>query len=673
MFTQSFDNISRSSRDLEIHATGSAPSMVETHDYRDIAFGCFLEDTPSTVANKNEWEKQRERAHLSNMSAESPMSATMSPAQLMLSNQAITNAAFLFSPSYANGPAITGQPDDDKSSGAASGRELSTQEGAKSISCLESRQRTRSLMKQPVRIPGSRSGRSVASSKNSGRPPRKSSMSESSHQKSVRFSDAQSVAASETGSQKSRRSVTWDFSFNPPPQNVPTDIPAIETKVSDLSDTVFGRESFDTSSNEKVRESSLSNKQSNLRKMSIQEEITPVPSFETTSTKPSLASTSESLEYSSESRPSISTTSKDSSAGASIGTPEQNLRTWTYCEFSKGVTPVLDKKQLAQATNSPVLRFKAAKNRFVNKQEKDVPVKRKSPRAYKRTGGTAGRVHLLASKFDGGPALDPTSAIPSISRTGSGASNDRPMLRTPQIVGYTTTHLTHSSSYSRASLDSYSSYNYSKPNVVPPLAHDPIPEDPVDEMPSDEESDDESYVQSVATVRQEGRDAMPAISVTLSEDTEDSRGSQGTERTEDLLTNLLGKASVDDEDEETVATVPQQSNAYSVQQLRSVVSHDDEENSTFTNIMSAPTFSDESTTLSTILAQQPQSNLRHHGVRTVKPESLYLSPLQRTTMEQSKWREEPLRPLPAQKWRALADKANKENNMKKGGRIFRNI
>jgi len=105
------------------------------------------------------------------------------------------------------------------------------------------------------------------------------------------------------------------------------------------------------------------------------------------------------------------------------GTPEEQIRTWTYCEFSKGVTPMLDKKLLAQATNSPVLRFKAAKNKFITRQEKTLPAKKTSPSFYVKATGK-GRVHMLASKFDSGTKFCmPTSPVAPVEDNNEVAAN----------------------------------------------------------------------------------------------------------------------------------------------------------------------------------------------------------------------------------------------------------
>lgn len=705
MFTQSFDNRSRCSRDMEIQACDSAPSMIESHDYRDIALGCFLEDTPSTMANKR--DRVLALVDPKRMSLESPMSAAMSPAQPLLSNQVINNAAFLFSPSYGSGMSLlSGLANTVKSSDQSSQQEkqiVVTPKDARSafsISTLGSRSRLSGRSKKAIRIPFSSSssvplikGGSIKSGS------RKSAVSEDgSRQKSVRFSDGHSVSEqSQASSQKSRRSVTWDFSFKAPTKDV--NIPAIETKVSDLSDTVFGRDPSPASVGGSTRERMESVKSAKFESTIKEEETASLTSSETLS-RHSMASTK---------------ATQEESVPKSTGTPEQSTRTWTYNEFSRGVTPLLDKKQLAKSTNSPVLRFKAAKNKFVGTHihEKEVPVK-KSPSFNKRKAGT-GRVHLLASKFDnGGPPIEPVT-LKSSSRdyselgrplvTASAAQQgDKPMLRTPQIVGYAPK--SYPNIYQRASVGSLStsSSQYSKTaglavNTMPTRSMstddsegastyvDKIPEEEYSDSESQHSGDDDStFVQSVATLRQDRPDRLgysphvveqdqrlsDVLDEILNAESTDSstRGSHSEEDmpcdeaaddfAEILLKNILEAPSQDDG---SVGTDTQ-----TLKQVRSTDSWQDEENSTFTDILAAPTFSDESTTMSAILAQQTTANLRH-GAKTVKPHvqrlrydqsvsshALHLSPNMRTATQASKWRE-------------LAERAQKQDTSKKS--IFR--
>ena len=719
MYTQSFDN-RRSSVDMQIRATESAPSVIESHDYRDIAYGCFLQDTPSTLVNKKERSLALSQPSpaASTMSLESPMSTATSPGQPLLSDQAVNNAAFLFSPSYASGNSLLALPGETQGNAMDKAisfkpSERNSLQSTYSITTMGSRSRISARSQQSIRIPVSSNGNILSPrGSNSRMSSRKSSISDATaSQKSVRFSEANSIAQSEAGSQNSRRSVTWDFSFQGgAPEDV--NIPEIETKVSDLSETVFGRESLESVNSKR---NSVESTKSAIRPEAIKEESVSLAASKTES-RPSLSSTTGS--------PASSKTPTEGS-----GTPEEVVQTWQYCEFTKGVTPMLSRKQLSQATNSPVIRFKAAKNKFVGKQEeKVVPVKKKSLSIGKKKI-LPGRVHALASQFDKGGPLEPqfTSHIGATNSMDSACAtsitaipSERPMLRTPQIHGYTAK--AYPNIFERASYDSNSTHSrsnyFDKPmekiapaksaeNTVPakpavnnsfmmsatPLIANKKRVEEVSDDASDDSSqrsygshgsnDDSTFIQSVATLVQEGREVRYTKPMLVENDAEDdaddrldevldeilqseSAESSAPFRVDEnlpcdeaaddfaelLLDNILGQDSSKDESESPSATSPKQSGTDL--QLQSIVPLDDEdEESTFANILSVPTFSDESTTMSAVLAEQTTANLRH-GAKTVQPhvqqqhrqqqemppsQALNLSPLQRTPMQASKWRE----------------------------------
>jgi len=707
MYTQSFDSMSRSSRDMQIQATESAPSMIESHDYRDIAYGCFLEDTPTTVATKK--ERALAVSNPNFMSLESPMSTAESPGQPLLSDQARSNAAFLFSPSYASESSLLTLSKTRNDISALAKVPTQIEEAKRestsfSISTFGSRSRTSRRSQHSIRIPvsihqGISTYPHTVSSETASR---QSNRSDRTSSKSVRFSDAHSIAPSEAASsQKSRHSVTWNFSFKTDADEntaAPKDvsIPAIESKVSDLADPVFERES---------NESSVSKRES-------------VESVESESQLDHFASrpTQESPETNTESI---------------AATPEEMVRTWKYCEFTKGVTPFLQKnKSAAQATDSPVLRFKAAKNKFVvnGKQEKAVPVKKKSPSISKKKIVT-GRVHALASKFDnGGPPLEPRDVVSSgasldgtsVSTAGSTSlPGDRPMLRTPQILGYKAKTCLNIHQKASLSFDAHSVatqgtkvFHDTNPKyfvsasaepgldlVKTPLINNKKAGSLLQQSPSDEETDmggddfsqqsydsndDSTFIQSVATVLKEGNDNRHSNVAVVENDPQDNHAeldkildavlesssaesqadmageSQGREDlpcdeaaddfAELLLNEVLGSASSTGSGySERPVTLASQHSESSNFRLQSVISEDEDDGSTFTNILSAPTFSDESTSMSAVLAEQTSAKLRQSD-KTVQPQaqtlhaapsshSLYLSPNMRTPMQASKWRE----------------------------------
>ena len=747
MFTQSMDNMSRrSSSGMEIQATESAPSILESHDYRDIAMGCYLEDTPST-------KKEQALASYSPglISVDSPASVAMSPGQPLLSEQAMTNAAFLFSPSYAGSKSLLTDGNGSNKDNAEPPKRIEQRrrDSTFTISTLGSRSRTSivSARSRNVTIPVS--VQSLPSKKNSCR----SSVADVTSQKSVRFS---TDGAETSASRYSSKSVKFDFGFSKAPETV--DIPGIETKVSDLSDAVSSM-ACGESMEDNCKQGSLLGP---MKAEDIQGTIKEEPELIVTSEQDA-ASLLESPEKNADTLTDEEMEGPTPSSPIGADTPEKIAGTWTYNKFSRGVTPMVG-KDLAQSkiSNSPVIRFKAAKNKFGKPEsEKILPVKKASPRPYKIRRGN-GLVGSLAQKFDKGPALVPkdivsttTRSFSSAASSASGASSgttNRPLLRTPQILGYKPkTHpnifqtsscdssgtaeekSVASSIHKRTSLESRKEIE-STCTATDPIEKDiavesnsstvafaptslavqeAVQEETFEEMRDEEDeeySDDEESLNSnesneestfiaasVATLRQEDRFTTPSNVVKDDESyadqdeidmvldnvsdsqsirshpdvAEEDNGSVLEDEAEDDFAELLLENTTDNE-EETVATVQQKKSQ--IHSIRSVFPDDDEEeeDSTFTNLMMARTYSeDESTTMSSLLAQQIEPKLRTGAA--VKPEeqkihrpvappgSLHLSPLQRTPMQSRKWRE-------------LAASAQKQDSKKwgKGKKIAKN-
>jgi hypothetical protein len=227
---------------------------------------------------------------------------------------------------------------------------------------------------------------------------------------------------------------------------------------------------------------------------------------------------------------------------------------------------MVGKQAQSKISNSPVLRFKAAKNKFVkHESEKVLPIKRSSSYKIKRGNGM---VHKLTKQFDKGPALVPKDIVSTTAKSfsssasvasGTSSKDERPLLRTPQILGYkpkTCPNILQASSQDsgggrflnrpsfgamESSINAPPKSSASQLNEITVMAatgqtavpihsqdhdnvsersfDDAIPEgeeeeqgEEEDEECSDEECDESTFIAaSVATLRQEDRAATPNI------------------------------------------------------------------------------------------------------------------------------------------------------------------
>lgn len=668
MFTQSMDNMSRTDGMMNIQKTKSAPSAMDSHDYRDIAYGSLLQDTPNTlVTRQNEKETTLySPGAISVDSVTTPSLHDPSSSEKMVSDQAINNAAFLFSPSYAGSDSLL------TLSGKSSNTNKAPQQVAVpnphrdslySISTLGSRSRSSiaSGRMQKISIPKTLSNKNVtyASDNQSQR-----SSTTGTSVKSVRFSiddDDNTSATSNTtvstklksksGSASTKPSVHWDLS------NTQVEIPAIESTMSDLTDLSIHRESLESAASGSVK-----SKNSVLpieEKEEEEEESKIIPK-----------TPHGSLQY------------HDVDDSPEV-TPDE-VPKWTYCELSKGVTPMLNKKTTSQATNSPVHRFKAAKNKFIKKKtEKKVTPVKKAENFKKKVQGSF--VNSRIAVFDNGVVVQPKGVVSmcysksfsqrdsagshtTISTTSTGSS-------VPYIKGARSSSLLPIISREEKEDDS---------SLVSTRLKEEEQRDMGYQVSSDEDDyDDQSCdstemcESSVATLVRKDRVQQIARPNIIEND--DQKSDQEEEDDDDddeivSLSDILNDNYETETEDDTVATVPQtkgllqNGTQFGRPSIRSIVSSDDEDESTYLPdfFEITKTFSEDSTSMSSYLAKAKPGNLRFGGApvkvdeqmqhQHTQPGSLFLSPTQRT-------------PMQAKKWRQLAEEAKKNDNNKK--KLFR--
>ena len=312
----------------EIKVTESAPSVIESSDYRAIALppqfgspGVFGQKASIVPAGQSP----------SMMSIDSQVVGTPSSVRPMVSDQAICNAQFLFTTDYQRKTL----PQSSKTRRDSSIFSISTL-GARS------RLSRRSARSQTVTIPVSALQSET------------SSLS-SQELKRVRFS------GDEKSSYKHELSTSnKPVSFK---KTLVKDIvvPDIERNVSDLTDTLGDLD---------VR-SSVGSSKSEPKQETIPEETSP-------------ESVSPQMKTSIDEQPSV----QDENTAKSQS-PEARRVQWSYREEGNlsAVTPHLKGKRITNATNSPFIRFKAAKTKFSNTTDKIVPVRKSSPVKVKSKSG----------------------------------------------------------------------------------------------------------------------------------------------------------------------------------------------------------------------------------------------------------------------------------------------
>jgi hypothetical protein len=333
-----------------LRVTESAPSVMEAKDYRNIA----LSTSEGGVSNATAPGRiQPQYYTLCSPSASSTCSNGENSKGPLLTTQTLSNAAFLFSPSYAGGDEQLLQ------------REQVTRDPAFSISTFASRARISnfSSRSQAITIPVSKSWEATSAAEGRGCDVSDGhSLDKSS--KHVRFSEANQYR--EIQSSKPLKVISNKSSLSVQTKKVPEKVeaPEIETKLSDLTEATIldMRVSFDGVS-PATTASSLSN-----RRISFSQPLLDELSPESPGSSPSNSA------YEDQSRASSSN--------------EQGSVHWTYREENGKITttPKFGKKRTTSSktlpSTSPMIRFRAAQNKFANPSEKVVPVKKTPPKKF---------------------------------------------------------------------------------------------------------------------------------------------------------------------------------------------------------------------------------------------------------------------------------------------------
>jgi hypothetical protein len=359
----------------EIKVTESAPSLIESRDYRAIALhGSPASDTTKNVSSLAMFSP-------SMISIDSQFDANPSPARPVVSNQASYNADFLFSSKLGKTAAIQPKRNGQRDSSLFS------------ISTIGARSRlSRPARSKAVTIP-IKSSTSVIS---------KDSSNISDDNSHVRFSgDAEPKLSLPRESTESEKS-----SFG----NIV--VPGIENKLSDLSDNMSDYGSRSSTGRSKVEFQS-----------------DPIPE-----------------------EPDDGDIEIDDNSSEEEGAPHDspevlNRVQWSYRGKEgnlSAVTPHLKEgKPITNPTNSPFLRFKAAKSKFVKQFPKESPAKRASfPMAKRKLSGGSGvvsnRVQELNKRVSVARLLRKKDRRSTVGNPRIHDSMNKPLIRTPVIMNYKT-------------------------------------------------------------------------------------------------------------------------------------------------------------------------------------------------------------------------------------------
>jgi hypothetical protein len=344
------------SEDMSLRVTESAPSVLETRDYRNIAL-------PNDQLESLAPSKQESVMDLPLMSpsADSLCSSVgQSPAVPLVSNQALSNAAFLFSPSYVGGqPHMIRMAEPPKHESYAAFT-ISTAESRSRLSAATSRSLpafhipVSRAIDGPILISSSVDEDDYSMSIGTKHRVSKDSSTINS-EKHVRFSNVQQIVGRET--LKPRMIETVDY-------------PSIESKPSDLSDLTdtvsivsYGVETMPSVSEER------------------EEEVTspdtmPLPAEETPVKLGGSASSGMSAHW---------TCYRDVNGTLVAATPLISNKRQSIEPGKKPTT-----------TKSPMLRFQAAKAKFAKPAEKKAPARKTPPKMFNKrnSGGSTTSVVL---------------------------------------------------------------------------------------------------------------------------------------------------------------------------------------------------------------------------------------------------------------------------------------
>ena len=346
-------------RDLRL--TGSDPGVPKTKDYRNIAL------TKSDDGPKTEMALVASNRHLalsspSANSISSNGSIHQSPGAPLLSNQCLSNAAFLFSPSYAGDDAqMIHRPVHTRS------------DPNFSISTFAARARLPNITsghQQPITIPVSKSWESNSDQTRASDFMSAKEYSEESvagrSQKQVRFSDIDDHEQPRLeGGKRNTRTVSFAQKTN-----VPEDIATtIESKLSDLTD-ITGYAQHNVMNMMPTMELSESHRKTQTLELG----------------RLSMESSPGSV-YSDDTEPTVvrDASSMDSTLPESPSNAVNQSIHWEYCEVDGKIcaTPAKRAGKKGLPTKSPALRFRAAQTKFsVQPEPPTVPSKIAPPKVF---------------------------------------------------------------------------------------------------------------------------------------------------------------------------------------------------------------------------------------------------------------------------------------------------
>jgi hypothetical protein len=589
----------------EIKVTESAPGVIESKDYRAIAWNPHLASPANERATKL---GTMELFSPSMVSIDSQMQSTPSSTNKhMVSNQALCNASFLFSHQYAGKFLEQPQKKTDRDSGMFS------------ISTVGARSRIsqRSTRERAVTIPvsGVDSVTTMEASKRS------------TDGRRVHFvDDSESNGFLKRTSVESRTIV----------------VPAIERKVSDLTDTMS-----DIGSRPSIESIKLQSKYEVILEEPKQTESICEISQASRSTRVSFASVAESEKTpdSPSTCPSIHWTYRGEEGDMNAVTP-----------FVKGKQS--NGKSITNPTNSPFIRFKAAKNKFTDPApvkeatvKKATPTKAKKVKKAKRksTGGiVSARVDHINKRVKDLRKLRRKRHSSAGDVKKSSRVSNPPMIRNPVTWNYkpnaTGFELFSLPSSEESSILSEESDDLSPAKTGARESIDSIPRSSVnrivEEYEEDDDDDDDAtgFSESEATVETLRRDPTPIL----------------FENTSTVLNARFSRTRAGSETSYSTASSG----------LTTVRKDVFRNRSSITGSRRSASSEGGSTTLSSIMGNENSTYLPFRmGTNTVKPteqrqhrtapESLYLSPTQRT-------------PMQARKWRALAAAAQEKDSKTKG-------
>mmetsp|Transcript_82415 Transcript_82415/g.123685 ORF Transcript_82415/g.123685 Transcript_82415/m.123685 type:complete len:1250 (+) Transcript_82415:147-3896(+) len=664
----------------EIKVTESAPSAIESRDYRALA---LRPNYGSPESSAGAMSRQLGAFSPSMMSIDSQVDQSPARTQVMVSDQALFNAEFLFSSDYK---VTQKRLQNDRDSAMFS------------ISTLGARSRTsqRSTRVKPVKIPvkGTMGYISDADDETSSR--------SSNSERRVRFSETSS-SSNPSSSQNNEDGI---------------DMALIERKVSDLTDSASeagSRESIKKLQNREFKtqtekfmaddkssgpepaihweyttkdgvtavtphrkgnslknatnspylryQAAKSNYETAARRDVAQDTIEiPVIESKVSDLTESLSDFGGRLSHGSarsatmeETIPEESEFDGAESTSSSASPPKLN---WSYSEKDgviSAVTPHLKGRSLKNATNSPFLRFKNAKNTFGTKSKESLPIKsprtsktRKSgsSKSGKRTSGgvVSSRIEALNRK------VRETRKMRRLSRRTAGnprvhAPVETNVIRTQAIMTYRT---------DMVGIEKRNYMGAAKFNRIP------IDDDQSVGSSSSEDSVEYDNSPSVPTGIHDDSRVYPTESIDeYREESVDKDDASGMTEDKDDISRLS-------QDDPTVATVPtvRQSHVPTASDIYSDPSEGrlSTSSQSFSNVRrqvfrgydsigtqarQSMASNGESTTLSSIILKENSSHTFRSGVNAVKPSqqaiattpgALHLSPPQRTPMEARKWR-----------------------------------